>query len=444
MSGATRRTVLAGAATGAGAALAVACGGGSGGGAPADALKEPVTLQLLTWLHPDYVSRKDEWAQGFTARYPTVTVDVSVGPGAIIGMEEKLQTLAVAGTPPDAYVNTRAASKFARLGLHTNLAPLIKRNKLDTRPFPKAVFEWFAEYQGEPYGLPVYMHAESPALIYNRRLFQEAGLAEPPERWGDAGWTWNAFLEAARKLTKTGPDGKLSQVGVDTLAYNLHLPNLWKAAWVSKDQQTATCDSEGMNDCYTSYFDLANRHHVMPTPTEKTDLFGTTRPFFTGRVAMSTMGSWEFGTFQKLDTVDWAYMPWPKPMQAVSVQDPGMVYLPAGSKHKEQAWLFIRWLEEGSQFATSFNWMPVIEADGTRWTREFFAGKPASRVGVLVDSLKNAVPTDPLFVVPGLEDFVSKTITPALNRVAAGEEGVKATLTSLKGPLQDALRQAPH
>jgi hypothetical protein len=53
MTGATRRTVLTGAATGAGAAVAAACGGGGGGGAPADALKEPVTLQLLSWLQPD-------------------------------------------------------------------------------------------------------------------------------------------------------------------------------------------------------------------------------------------------------------------------------------------------------------------------------------------------------------------------------------------------------
>lgn len=408
-----------------------------------EALRQKATIQFMSYIPPAFVQKaQDEWAPQFSVRYPHIRVEVIIGPGGIIDMEQKLQTMAAAGVPPDVYVNVRPASKFARLGLHTNLSPFIRRDRFDTRQFPEKVFEWFARYQGDVYGLPVYMHAESATLIYNRTLFQEAGLPEPPAQWGDPRWTWDAFVDAARRLTKAGPGGVPAQVGVDTLAYPVHLPAFWNATWVAPDLKTATCDTPAMIECYTAYADLPNRLHVMPRPEERPQMFGTTRPFFTQKVGMSTMGSWEFPTFQKLDTIDWAFMPWPKPVQAVSVQDPGMVYLPEGSKYKEQAWAFIKWMEEGQQFATNFGWMPVVEAEGVKWAREFFAARPNSRVAVLTESLRHAVPTDPIFAVPGVESFVRQSIEPAITRIFRGEAGAKETLQELKGPLQEALNQA--
>src|SRR5207248_8261424 len=53
-------------------------------------------------------------------------------------------------------------------------------------------------------------------------LFQEAGLPLPPVKWGDASWTWDAYLQAATRLTKRGPEGP-SQVGTG-------LPE-WKFQW---------------------------------------------------------------------------------------------------------------------------------------------------------------------------------------------------------------------
>jgi len=59
-------------------------------------------------------------------------------------------------------------------------------------------------YENELYGLPT--HSDSLALFYNKDLFAEAEIDDPPK-------TWNEFKETAKKLTDLDKDGNIIQAG---------------------------------------------------------------------------------------------------------------------------------------------------------------------------------------------------------------------------------------
>ena len=43
---------------------------------------------------------------------------------------------------------------------------------------------------------------ESGGMFYNKTMFEQAGLPDPYELQEAGEWTWDAMLEAAKKLTK--------------------------------------------------------------------------------------------------------------------------------------------------------------------------------------------------------------------------------------------------
>ena len=53
------------------------------------------------------------------------------------------------------------------------------------------------------------------AIYYNKKLFDEAGVAYPQE-----GWTWDDLLATAQQLTKTDASGNVTQWGIQ-------LPGPW-------------------------------------------------------------------------------------------------------------------------------------------------------------------------------------------------------------------------
>ncbi len=61
-------------------------------------------------------------------------------------------------------------------------------------------------HEGKPYGFPG--NAGANAVWYNKRLFDEAGVAYPADDW-----TWDDFIEIGKKLTKRNERGQLERVG---------------------------------------------------------------------------------------------------------------------------------------------------------------------------------------------------------------------------------------
>lgn len=124
----------------------------------------------------------------------------------------------------------------------------------------------------------------SVALFYNKDLFDEAGIEYPRNDW-----TWDDFLDAARKLTKdTNGDGHIDQWGVTGIDAALCLfPLIWQNGGRVFNENHTKCllDSPECVEAIQFMVDLHRKYKVILPMATQTSLSGY-QPFYMGRVAM--------------------------------------------------------------------------------------------------------------------------------------------------------------
>jgi ABC-type glycerol-3-phosphate transport system substrate-binding protein len=140
---------------------------------------------------------------------------------AVSNVERRTLIATAGGDPPDlAGLNDFIVPQFADRNALMPLAELVDEFDIDLEAF-KPIWLKIGRYDGTLYALP-----STPftiALYYNRRLFREARLdPDHPPR------TIAELDECARRLTKRGPDGKLTQIGFTTSPAML---GWWHWAW---------------------------------------------------------------------------------------------------------------------------------------------------------------------------------------------------------------------
>ncbi len=84
-------------------------------------------------------------------------------------------------------------------GLLQDLTPLIEQDSFDTSAFIPEVLKIY-QSEGKTWALPFL--TTGSYIFYNKKIFDEAGVEYPPQDWNDPNWTWEAFVELGKKLTK--------------------------------------------------------------------------------------------------------------------------------------------------------------------------------------------------------------------------------------------------
>ncbi|WP_326822325.1 ABC transporter substrate-binding protein [Streptosporangium sp. NBC_01756] len=162
------------------AVLAAGCGSSS----------EPVTsgkvaISYAIWDKNDQASAEKIIA-AFQQANPNVTVKLEITPWDQYWT--KLQTVASGGTAPDVFwMNSLNLRMYAKGGI---IAPLDESKVTD---LPQAVVDGY-RHDGKLYGLP--FSVSIPALWYDKKIFDAAGVKYPT-----ADWTWDDVKAAAKKLT---------------------------------------------------------------------------------------------------------------------------------------------------------------------------------------------------------------------------------------------------
>lgn len=254
----------------------------------------------------------------------------------------KLQTEVAGGTTPDVVgMVSMYSQQYIRQGTLLPLDDYIAKEpdvKMDDFwPLIMKAYTW----QNKRYCLPYDL--STMCQMYNKKLFDEAGVKYP------VSWTWDEFLTATKKMTKsTKGDGKIDQFGyiLPTFDWTIDVPlGTNKARFISEDGTKCLLDSKEAIETIQWMADLRNKEHVAPTPGEAGDI-----PLFeTGKAAI-TWGNPEFvqnlvqrvGPPRQNDKFLWDVCYFPKKQQDANAVQGGSFSIGKSTKFSNEAWQFIK------------------------------------------------------------------------------------------------------
>lgn len=250
-------------------------------------------LRVANWSgpgnDPKFLSLVRQLDQEFEQLHPGVRVQIEQIPGRGV-YEAKLMMMILSGNAPDVIqFDASSGAVFIDNGVLADLTPIIRGDPtFDSGEYFQQAFD--VARRGEAvYAVP--LDFTPMVMFYNRRLFDASGVPHPRE-----GWTWDDFLDTARKLTIEASPGRPKQHGFNLLN---HMPHWVMWLWnnggdvVTPDGKHAigAFDSPQSIEAIRFLSDLALRHRVAPTPAEASaagvDLF------LAERAAMHLTGHWE-------------------------------------------------------------------------------------------------------------------------------------------------------
>lgn len=137
---------------------------------------------------------------------------------------DRLIASLAAGTLPDVVgMDMNYIMSFGTEEILVDLNPLIGRTpdyRIDRVARP--LLDIYT-VDGKLFAAPIV--ANPSAYFFNEGLFGQAALPSPIDLYRRDAWTWSAFRDAARKLTRKDPTGQYTVVGA-----SLHLPRTWMAS----------------------------------------------------------------------------------------------------------------------------------------------------------------------------------------------------------------------
>jgi len=167
-------------------------------------------LRFAITVDPSEKKIAEAFINGFNKTYPNIKINIEPIAG---DYKTQLLSQVASNTLPDiSWVPDNWVSIFAEKNVLLNLDPYIQASKLDLSDFYDSMLKMGKKYhKGSQYMMP--RDYNQVVVYYNKDLFDEAKLAYPKD-----GWSWDEFVQTAKKLTKY-KDGKIEQYGVNAMLY---------------------------------------------------------------------------------------------------------------------------------------------------------------------------------------------------------------------------------
>jgi multiple sugar transport system substrate-binding protein len=305
--------------------------------------EDGVTLKLYYTLSPQVSRYIAGVCKEFEADHPGIKIKAEPISG---NYYTKLQTMMAGGVAPDViYMQNKSLADYRDRGVLLNLSPYIEKDSYDLEDICKLGFEEGGIKEGAVYGIPVTGTAE--VLIYNKDLFDKAGLKYP-----DQAWTWNDMLEAARKLTlDTNGDGRIDQYGVSII------PGWWAAdiAWIwanggqvfSSDLSKCIVNNARAREAIQFMVDLTNKYKVTPKGIIGSEVSNVAELFMTSKLGMYLGLPYQaLSDFSTVRSLNWdiALMPLSNSGRRVVRYTGECWSVSSGSKHPREAWELVKHL----------------------------------------------------------------------------------------------------
>jgi multiple sugar transport system substrate-binding protein len=324
------------------AAFAAGCGSSGGGGTPATPGASPTGVVHITMWHgdTDYAKKADdalvaEWNKA----NPNIQVTAVYNGGNDFALQKTLTAILGGKYPDITYIFGSWAANIIKSPKVVTLNDLIaKDTSFDWNDFWPAE-RLAATVNGKIVGVPALV--DNLAIVYNKKLFDQAGIPYPT-----AQWTWDDFRAAAKKLTipakKQFGSAYPADASEDTVWH-------WEAMlWdyggdiLTPDNKQAAFNSTQGVQALTMLGDMATVDKSVYVDTTNTKI----EPAFnTGHIGMYVTGPWNLPSFPD---VDFGVQVMPANHQTISGPD-NWVLLNNGPDRVNAAWQFIKWFTDAKQ-----------------------------------------------------------------------------------------------
>jgi multiple sugar transport system substrate-binding protein len=330
---------------------------------------EKVKIIYSMWGSAEEGNTTQSVADKFNASQDRIQVEVQAIPWE--SYMTKLNTLATADQLPDTgMLKEDGVIQWSSQGMLNDVSSMYEGS--DSKPLDSLA------YKNEGKTVAYAAANEILLLYYNKDMFDKANVPYPPSAL-DKAWTWDEFVETAKKLTNDkkgkhpGEDGFDSQsivqygTSVENLPWQLETWTLSNGGgFYANDGTEVRVGEDASIEAIQKVADLYLKDHVAPLSVGQTD-DGIQRTIIAGTVAMATNGAWNVGT--SLNTAKEAglnygvaVLPYMKDKVTLNTGGANVVF--SQSKHPEEAMEWLKWYnseENNWALISSGIWMPTLE-----------------------------------------------------------------------------------
>jgi multiple sugar transport system substrate-binding protein len=336
---------------------------------------------------------------------------------------QKVTTAIASGDPPDiAYLYGSWAANIAQSPKVLTLNDYIQNDPSFNWNDFWTVEREVATVNGKIVGVPALV--DNLALVYNKKLFQQAHLAYPT-----ANWTWNDLENAAKKLTNASTKqfgwAYVNDGSEDTVWRFEAL--LWQAGGdiLTSDNKHAAFNSPAGVKALTLLQNMAVKDKSVYLDSGN-DAYANI--FNSGHIGMLYTGPWDLAGFPNVN-FGVQILPADQNHQTISGPD-NWVLFNNGDQRSKAAWDFISWFTDPQH---SMEWslmtgdLPIRSGDTQLAAYKQYVSKYPG-VATYVANLKNAVKARP--------------VTPLYPKISAAIGTAVQSVLDGKAQPQDALNKA--
>lgn len=405
-------------------------GGDTGGQGKYTAPKSDVSahLTISNWGNPGDEKVYEAAIARFNKRYPNVKVTNNFT--QVVNWSDyinKILTSIASGDAPDIInIATEGVEFGYSKDLFLSLSNYVKQDKgvetliSDINP---NLIKGFQK-DGQTYLLPNNWNAMM--MYYNTKMFQDAGIQRPADDW-----TWNDFLDVAKKLTAGEGGSKTYGFGLQTYTF-AYMPWLYTngGSTASADLTKPTLDSAKTIESVQFLQDLVRKYGVAPDPSgaDANSLFTASKIAMTAAPANLSATLAADPKSPKFDI-----LPMPKNSVKSTVFGAAGFSIYKGSKNKDLSWELLK--ELASQ-QTQEGWAKLGTSNPTTKTaaesEAFTSGRPHA------DLLYNAIDYAKPVAAPKFFTTLEPAFQRALQSVMAGGDP-KAELTKANNEVKAAI-----
>jgi multiple sugar transport system substrate-binding protein len=399
-----------------------------------DSSDEEITLKFVHWINED-VGKWESVIAKYEAENPGIKVE-SIPLVENMNSQDyfkQLDLMASAGDEMDLimFSNPQDLVKRIDAGLVEPLTKFVEAEGIDIN---EVYNNSYPEFDGDYYGLP--MKNVTLLVMLNKAHLDKAGLEIPTD------WTWDDYAAYAKKLTADGHYGSYLHTW-----HNLH--SVLKQISKAKDNLILHADGTSNADdpMLRASLELRNQlENVDKSSVPFTEILSQKmdyrQQFFSQSASMVPSGSFmitEWGQFTPEFEIAWA--PWPKNNasdEALTQMGGDLISIAKSSKHKQEAYDFMRWLSTEGIVEQGI-WTPSWkEADMNKVLETVINGtvKPEA---VHMESLKNALTSVKPTEVIAPPSYINEAYTEfgaEVELYLLGEQDLDKTMKNIEEKIQ--------